>query len=70
MSLRHRDELGLVKHDPVAWDEGFAVGESATRTVLRFPYQAGRQGYSYSRGTLPPRPTDGFQDSQHQCEED
>ena len=77
----------VLKHDPIAWEEGFAAGESGTKTALRCPYSAGttaawswhsgyiegdakRQGYSYSRGTLPPRPTDLCSDEKHRCKED
>ena len=77
----------VLKHDPIAWEEGFAAGERRTRTVLRCPYSPGttaawswhsgyiegdakRQGYSYSRGTLPPRPTDLCSDEEHRYKED
>ena len=77
----------VLKHDPIAWEEGFAAGESGTKTALRCPYLAGttaawswhsgyiegdakRQGYSYSRGTLPPGPTDVCPDGKGRFKED
>jgi len=60
----------VLKHDPTAWEEGFKAGEDRKHrcpypagTTEAWSWQSGhvegdakRQGFSYSRGTLPKEP--------------
>ena len=62
--------MAILKHDPKAWEEGFQAGEARklkcpypAESTEAWSWQSGhieggakRQGFCYSRGTLPKEP--------------